>query len=26
MSAKDLLIQLFGLPKGEIIFQDYSCA
>ncbi|CAD8156662.1 unnamed protein product [Paramecium pentaurelia] len=26
MSAKELLIQLFALPKGEIIFQDYSCA
>lgn len=26
MSAKDLLIQLFSLPRGEIIFQDYSCA
>lgn len=26
MSAKELLIQLFNLPKGEIIFQDYSCA
>ncbi|CAD8065597.1 unnamed protein product [Paramecium sonneborni] len=26
MSAKELLIQLFALPKGEIIFHDYSCA
>lgn len=26
MSAKDLLINLFGLPSDEIIFQDYGCA
>ncbi|CAD8071543.1 unnamed protein product [Paramecium sonneborni] len=26
MSAKELLIKLFSLPKGEIIFHDYSCA
>ncbi|EAR90228.1 GRAM domain protein (macronuclear) [Tetrahymena thermophila SB210] len=26
MSSKKRLLQLFGLPKDEIIFEDFSCA
>lgn len=26
MSVKDAVTNLFNLPKGEIIFEDYSCS